>query len=120
MTALVQVCMIWKLMKMKIDENENRWWRRNTENCFYSFGDGEWHVLSYMWKKGSITCYLDGKKYMKQTWAEGKYPNPIDETVKGVPGPGAFVKMDNQYLPLFLGGSKKHPLEVDWIRIWQK
>lgn len=112
-------CFGTSLHDMEIDENENRWWRRNTENCFYSFGDGDWHVLSYMWVKGSMTCYLDGKVYLKQTWAPGEYPVPLDEVVQGEPGPGAFVKMDSQYLPIFLGGSVKHPLEVDWIRVWQ-
>jgi hypothetical protein len=31
-----------------------------------------------------------------------------------------YTPMNYQHLPLIINGAKNNPLEIDWIRVWQR
>ncbi len=84
-----------------------------------NIGDGQWHTVGYRWEKGLLIVYLDGREIFYQDWSEnGHYPEGI--AAIGELTADAFTPLDNQLSPLILAGSKGWPLEIDYIRVWQK
>ncbi len=84
-----------------------------------NIGDGQWHTVGYRWEKGLLIAYVDGREIFYQDWSEnGHYPEGI--ATIGEMKADAFTPLDNQLSPLILAGSEGWPLEIDYIRVWQK
>ncbi len=82
-------------------------------------GDGEWHTLTYLWTEDRIESYLDGNPSMVFTYGSGVAEPPVRQKVG--------ESRNDQYFPLkwepqtlIIGGSETAPLELDWIRVWQR
>ncbi len=78
-------------------------------------GDGEWHTIGYRWSEGLIICYVDGTEVWRQEWGEDGV-NPVPN---GTLRDDLFDYIDEQVLALLLGGGAQHPMELDYIRVWQ-
>ncbi|MBR2405635.1 MAG: family 16 glycosylhydrolase [Clostridia bacterium] len=100
---------------------QGRWdWYSSTQGSFNGLGDQQWHVMGYLWEEGSLRCFLDGKEFYTLTWGPDEMPMPINEVKKGdIKFDGVFSYADTQDMMLFLFGSAKIPLELDYVRIWQ-
>ena len=81
--------------------------------------DGDWHTLTYLWDDGRLESYLDGKQSMVLTYESGIAEPPINHK-KGEPRNDQYRTMEWEPQTLILGGSETAPLEIDWIRVWQR
>ena len=91
---------------------------KNSNVTGYGLNDGEWHVMGWLWQKGLLITYYDGEEVMRLTYKEGEFSSPMQTTVKGELQEGVFVHMDEQQMPIFIGGSKDNPMELDYVRVW--
>ncbi len=107
-------------------------------NCGYQdrfdYIDDQWHTYAALWEPGYVAWYLDGKlmhsaRYNDTDLPEYYYrddPTPLprdpDEDAAARKGTwhGAHSIMDTEDMVLFLGADKNWPMEVDWVRVWQK
>jgi hypothetical protein len=84
-------------------------------------GDTKWHVLGWLWEEDSIRMYLDGVEVVRQTWGKDAFPIPANKVQKGeIQFDGVFDVTDAQNMMLFIAGRVDMPLELDYVRIWQK
>ncbi len=102
-------------------EEPGRWdWYSSKNGNFNGLGDQKWHVMGYLWEEGKLRCYLDGKLFHTQTWGPDEMPIPVHDVRKGeIKFDGVFSHADTQDMLLFIFGSSKIPLELDYVRIWQ-
>ena len=84
-----------------------------------ALGDGEWHVVSALWDDGRLVGYLDGEKWMEFVYESGIAVPPVNHK-KGEPRDDQYRTMEWEPQTLILGGSETAPLEIDWIRVWQR
>ena len=106
----------------EIGVNEaGEWQHRSSANTHCEgLGDEEWHVMGFLWEEGLLRCYLDGELYLTQTWSPDDIPMPPNEVREGdIVFDGVFSLLDAQDVMLFICGSTKIPLELDYLRIWQ-
>lgn len=82
------------------------------------FADGEWHVMQFLWTENLIVAWTDGEEVFRARYQEGELPDPIQTVVMGDLLDSAFVYMNDQYCPIFLGGSVDNQLELDYIHVW--
>lgn len=85
-----------------------------------AFTDGEWHTMTFLWQEGSIESWLDGVPAVKQTYRDGEEPEPKVSVNEGEYDPDVYKQLNTVPQALILGGSWCNPLEIDWIRVWQK
>ena len=85
-----------------------------------AFTDGEWHTMTFLWDDGVIESWLDGVPAVKQTYYDGQEPEPAMSLNKGEADPNVLKLLNTVPQALILGGSWCNPLEIDWIRVWQK
>lgn len=108
------------LHEMNTPIGQPRDWYASKNGSFDGLGDEQWHTMGYLWEKGRLRCYLDGKLFHTQTWGEGELPMPINDVREGeIKFEGVFSYADTQDMMLFIFGSKSIPLELDYIRVWQ-
>ncbi len=108
-------------------------------NCGYldqfTYMDDQWHTYGALWEPGYVAWYLDGKlmhsarfndKDLPQYYHRDD-PNPlprIEETthphLAHTTWPGAHSVTDTADEIIVLGCNKNWPMEVDWVRVWQK
>ena len=81
--------------------------------------DGEWHVMTYLWDDGRLESYMDGKQAMVFTYGSGIAEPPIN-LKKGEPRKDQYLTLEWEPQTLILGGSETAPMEIDWIRVWQR
>lgn len=109
------------LHEMHTPVGGGRDWYSSKNGSFDGLGDTQWHTMGYLWEEGSLRCYLDGELFHTQTWGEGELPTPINDVRDGeIKFEGVFSYADTQDMMLFIFGSKKIPLELDYVRIWQE
>ena len=98
------------------------------------FVDEEWHTYAALWEKGHISWYMDNKlmhsaRYTADALPEYFYrddPTPLprlEETASWAVGRtwvGGHTVMDEEEEVIILGCNFNWPMEVDWVRIWQK
>lgn len=102
------------------DKNNQRHWYSNQNGGFHGLGDEQWHVMGYLWEEGSLRCYLDGELFYTQTWSPDDMPFPVNSVKEGdIKFDGVFSYADTQDMMLFIFGSSKIPLELDYVRIWE-
>lgn len=100
---------------------EDRHWS-NTDCYLEGLGDEQWHVMSWLWVDGAIYTYIDGKETYRCTYSADAKPScslNLREN-KTDNGKGAFAIMNEQFNVLYLSGSEKFPMLVDYVRIWQE
>ncbi|MBO5928846.1 MAG: family 16 glycosylhydrolase, partial [Clostridia bacterium] len=94
----------------------------NTNISAFGLGDEQWHTMGFLWRDGTLECFLDGEEYMSQYWSgeEKPYPDAFVKTGEGeYTTDGAFESMDSRLLSLILGSGKGWPMEIDYITVWQ-
>lgn len=99
-----------------------------------TYVDDEWHTYAALWEPGHIAWYVDGKlmhsaRYSADALPEFYYrddptPLPRYEDIHPEAGArtwvGAHAVMDEEEEVIFLGCNKNWPMDVDWVRIWNK
>ncbi len=105
-----------------LGHNETRWL------------DNEWHTYAALWEPGHVSWYLDGKlmhsaRYSADALPEYYYrddPTPLPRFEDSNPWAkertwvGAHSVMDEEEEVIILGCNFNWPMEVDWVRIWNK
>ena len=100
----------------------------------FDFLDDEWHTYAALWEPGHIAWYLDGKLMHSARFAEGEIPQyyyrddptPVKRlqevypNVEEIVWPGAHTIMNEEEEVIILGCNYNWPMEVDWVRIWNK
>ena len=93
-------------------------WYKNGGNSRSGLGDGDWHVLGWLWQEGLFVSYYDGVEVKRQTYSKDVYPDPMYSVQEGLPADGVFTMLDTQYNPIIIGGSQDNPMELDYVRVW--
>ena len=98
----------------------NPYYNKNSNYSQRGLGDGEWHVMGWLWVQNAIIAYVDGEEVFRLKYDPEGFSDPMASVVspgdKG--GVGAFSYMNEQWLPVHISGSKDNPMEMDYIRIW--
>ncbi len=111
---------------MKRDPKRNPveyFWLENPYNMnVHCFNDKEWHTMTFLWVDGKIEGWVDDVPCIKQTFYENQLPDPLPYVDLCGNTKEAFKILNSPDHPevLILGGTKFTPLEMDWIRVWQK
>ncbi len=96
--------------------------------------DDQWHTYAALWDDGYVAWYLDGKlmhsaRYSADALPEYFYrddptPLPRIETTRPELADRTWVGghhvMEHEEEILVLGCNYNWPMEVDWVRVWQK
>ena len=90
------------------------------ERHFNGFNDNLWHTMTFLWEEDLFVGYFDGKEVLRLNYGEGKLCDPLPKVATGEQMEGAFSYMNKQELALIICGALHNPLEIDWIRVWQK
>ena len=90
------------------------------ERHFNGFHDAEWHTMTFLWDDDLFVGYFDDKEVLRMNYGADRICDPLPYVVTGEQMTGAFSFMNEQYLALIINGSRCNPLEIDWIRVWQK
>ena len=100
----------------------------------FDYIDDQWHTYAALWEPGHIAWYFDGKLMHSARFEEGKIPEyyyrddptPVKRLAEVYPNltecvwEGAHTVMNTAEEILCLGCHKHWPMEVDWVRVWQK
>lgn len=86
----------------------------------HGFHDGLWHTMTFLWEDDLFVGYFDGKEVLRMEYGEDRLCDPLPLLGVGEQMTGAFSFMNKQELALIISGSLYNPLEIDWIRVWQK
>jgi len=103
-------------------------------NDQFDYIDDQWHTYAVLWEPGHIAWYMDNKlmhsaRYNDKDLPEYYYrddPTPLPRLEESRPElanrtwPGAHHVMETSEQILCLGAHKNWPMEVDWVRVWQK
>lgn len=84
------------------------------------FHDGLWHTMTFLWDDDLFVGYFDNKEVLRMEYGEDRLCDPLPLLGVGEQMKGAFSFMNRQELALIINGSKCNPMEIDWIRVWQK
>ena len=82
-------------------------------------GDGEWHTMTFLWDTGIVDSWIDGQQAVRQIFENGYYDPPA-RPQRGEEMEDPYVYMNEQFVALIINGAKNNPLEIDWIRVWQR
>ena len=96
--------------------------------------DDDWHTYAALWDENYVAWYLDNKLMHSARYTEGELPQyyyrddptPLPRIEEVYPNygrpawPGAHTIMNTDNLALFVSGQRNWPVEVDWVRVWQK
>ncbi|MBR2406321.1 MAG: family 16 glycosylhydrolase [Clostridia bacterium] len=100
----------------------------------FDYIDADWHTYAALWEPGYIAWYMDNKlmhaaRFNATDIPEYYYrddPKPVKRLGEVYPNlvertwPGAHNVMETAEEILCLGCHKNWPMEVDWVRVWQK
>ena len=84
------------------------------------FHDGLWHTMTFLWEDDLLAGYFDDNEVLRMQYGKDRLCDPLPKVTLGEQQEGAFSFMNEQNLALIISGSKCNPLEIDWIRVWQK
>ena len=101
-----------------IRENGGPQNHQNTNNWFDGqITDADWHVYGCLWEPGRFAWYLDGRCITEVTYSADGHPTPQANPASFV---GCYSFLDKEDMLLILGTCEEWPMEVDWVRVWQK
>ncbi len=103
-------------------------------NDYMDYLDEEWHTYAALWEKDHIAWYLDNKlmhaaRYNEWDLPQYFYrddPTPLPRIEHYRPElanrtwPGCHSIMNNDPQVVTLGCHREWPMDVDWVRIWEK
>ena len=96
-------------------------WSSGSRRFDDGLADEEWHTMGWLWDAGSLQCFYDGVPTYYQTWSKNDVPIPINKVESGeLRFDGVFSPIDQWDMMLFIAGMDNLPLELDYVRIWQK
>ena len=115
-------------------EYASNWINCTGYNDQFDYLDDQWHIYAALWEPGYVAWYLDGKlmhsaRYNATDLPQYYYrddPTPLPRIEESRPElanttwPGAHHTMETSEQILVLGCNKNWPMEVDWVRVWQK
>ncbi len=84
------------------------------------FHDGLWHTMTFLWDEDLLVGYFDDKEVLRMNYGKDRPCEPTPLWRIGEEMPGAFSFMNEQELALIISGSACNPMEIDWIRVWQR
>ncbi len=85
-----------------------------------SLEDGEWHTMTCLWDDGIIESYVDGEPCVRVSYAP-KELFPAEPWLHNGESRGdEYQPLERDPQALILSGSWCNPMELDWIRVWQK
>ena len=84
------------------------------------FHDALWHTMTFLWEDDLFVGYFDDKEVLRMEYGKDLPCKPEPSWRIGEQMNGAFSFMNEQHLALIISGSLYNPLEIDWIRVWQK
>ncbi len=84
------------------------------------FHDAEWHTMTFLWDDDLLVGYYDDNEVLRMTYGEDRMCDPLPQVKVGEQIKGAFSFMNRQELALIINGAKCNPMEIDWIRVWQR
>lgn len=101
---------------------------------WFTFLDEQWHTYGLLWEQGHIAWYMDGKEMHSVRFAPNELPRhyyrnnprplpPIEgENLKYAKNQwfGAYTVFDEEPMVLSLCSCAEWPMDVDWVRVWQK
>ncbi len=107
--------------QVQTDAGEQASWKVNGNSYQNGLGDGEWHVMGWLWAYNGVIAYIDGEEVFRITYSEDGVPSCKVRTNVGdqFNDIGAFSYMNQQELCLYIAGAYDKPLELDYVRIWQ-
>ena len=96
--------------------------------------DDGWHTYAALWEEGYIAWYMDGKLMHSARFAEGEMPQyfyrddptplprmeEINPNLSNRTWVSGHTIMNSDEMVLFVGSNFEWPMEVDWVRVWQK
>ncbi len=101
-------------------ENEPNHWYSNGNASKEGLGDGEWHTMGWLWVENAVIAYMDGEECFRMQFSETGVPSCKVNVNEGSPeAEGVFSYINEQFNALFIGGHRDHPMEVDYVHIWQ-
>ena len=100
----------------------------------FDYIDNDWHTYAALWEPGYVAWYFDNKLMHAARFEEGKIteyyyrddPKPVKRLSEVYPNlkertwPSSHCSMNTAEEILCLGAHKNWPMEVDWVRVWQK
>ncbi len=84
------------------------------------FHDAEWHTMTFLWDDDLLVGYYDGEEVQRIRYGEDRLCDPLPRVNVGEQENGVFSFLNQQEVALIINGSKSNPLEIDWIRVWQR
>ena len=112
------ICLHEQHLSGSIAENNVGTHYKNSNYMYQGLGDGQWHTMGWLWQNGQFTAYLDGEVVMFLSYSENGMPMPKHNVVKGQDSLGVYSMLDQQLMPIIIGGSKDNPMELDYVRLW--
>jgi len=123
-----------------VDENgkpNTKYASNSINSCGYldqfDYIDDQWHTYAALWEPGYVAWYLDNTLMHAVRYNDTDLPTfyyrddptplPYDEQCADLADrtwPGAHSVMDTEEEVLFIGADKNWPMEIDWVRVWQK
>ncbi len=96
-------------------------WFSNSNSYCNGLGDGEWHVMGWLWVQDAIIAYIDGEEVFRIQYDENGEPsckvNAHDKLIFDFTS--VFSNCNVQDVVLYIAGAYDKPLELDYVRIWQ-
>ena len=101
---------------------------------WFTFIDNDWHTYGVLWEQGHIVWYMDGREMHSVRFAANELPrhyyrnnpNPVptleEKNLAFAKNTwlGAYAVFDSLEMVLCLGSRVEWPMDVDWVRVWQK
>lgn len=101
---------------------------------WFTFLDNEWHTYGLLWEQGHIAWYMDGREMHSVRFAENELPRHYyrnqPHPVQPLEGKdlsfanrvwlGAYTVFNTEPMVLSLLSRAEWPMDVDWVRVWQK
>lgn len=102
------------------DEFDEVWFSNSNSYC-NGLGDGEWHVMGWLWVQDAIIAYIDGEEVFRIQYDENGEPSCSVNAHGNLifDFTSVFSHCNVQDVVLYIAGAYDKPLELDYVRIWQ-
>ena len=95
-------------------------WKVNSNSYKNGLGNDDWHIMGWLWTYNGVIAYIDHEEVFRISYSEDGTPSCGVRTQSGLfDDTGAFSYMNYQDLVLYIAGAHDHPMELDYVRIWQ-
>ncbi len=99
---------------------KERWHNHTLCKHMNGFHDAEWHTMTFLWDKDLVVAYYDDQEIQRVSYGEDRMCDPLPTVKIGERLVGELSFMNTVEQALIINGAKCNPLEIDWIRVWQK